>query len=720
MIKNVSARNRSTLNEYEAKQILKAFGIPVVTEKKVETIDDAIRAADQIGFPVAVKGLGAELAHKTESGLVVLNLTDAGAVRRAAETIRSRAGQHLEGFLVQAHIAGHREFVAGMFRDKQFGPVILFGSGGIFTEAYADITLRLAPISDATAADMLEEIQAAPLLKGIRGMNAADRTQLIRTLTGLSKLAMDFPDISEVDINPIIITPNGQSVAVDALIVPGTEPQRQKYSAPVSPKVLLDFFHPRSIAFIGASSVLGKWGHLLFTLVKSRGYKGDCYLVNPRGGRIAGMTVHKSIREIPEPLDLAVVTIPASGVEDLIPDLQQKGIHRMVLISSGFTETGDNGKRLEQQIVEKAKNAGILILGPNTMGISNPHIQFYCTGSHVWPEAGSTTVISQSGNMGMQLLHFAEQQDIGIRAFSGIGNEAMITVEDHLDAFGEDDLTRSIMLYIENIKNGRRFFESARRVSRKKPVVLLKGGQSRIGRRAARSHTGAMAGDTRVFDTACRQAGIIKVDYSMDLVDLSAAFSSLPLPAGNRVGVMSFGGGWGVITADLCSACGLKVPDLPPDLIERIDRILPPYWNRMNPIDLVGEVEASIPLTLIEELLKWNQCDGVIHLGILGRSQFTARRAASALMVDPDITREFVESYNRESRKSEKQFVTRSARLMEQYQKPVIGVSLPTIDTRKTVYAVKNCSCKGVFFPTPERAVKAFARMYEYRKGLSA
>ena len=238
---------------------------------------------------------------------------------------------------------------------------------------------------------------------------------------------------------------------------------------------LRPFFYPRSIAFVGASSQIGKWGHMLFTITASGGFGGDIYLVNPKGGRIAERTVFKSVVDIPGEVDLAVVTIPATKIAGLIPEFKKKGVRNMLLITSGFAETGAEGKKMEEMLIQKAAAAGILVVGPNTMGICNPHIHLYCTGSHVRPLPGSTAIVAQSGNMGTQLLAFAEQQAIGIRAFCGSGNEAMITIEDYLDAFEVDELTRTVMLYVESVKNGRRFFESACRVGQKKTDRPFKG-----------------------------------------------------------------------------------------------------------------------------------------------------------------------------------------------------------------------------------------------------
>ncbi|MDX2452913.1 acetate--CoA ligase family protein, partial [Desulfosarcina sp.] len=612
-VKNALESGRTALTEAESKTLLGRYGVPVVAETIAATAAGAVAAAADMGFPVVLKGLGEGLLHKTEGGLVHLNLAHEKSVSHAADQILGTTpGVQI---LVQPQIRGNREFVAGLFRDPHFGPAILFGLGGVLTEALSDVVFRLAPLTRQDAADMIESIRARSLIGPFRGESAVDRQTLLQTLMGLSAIAADFPEIAEIDINPLVATATGELKAVDALITLN-QPDRVTADAhPVPAPAIHALFYPRSVAFIGASSQMGKWGHMLICNVISGGFQGQVYAVNPKGGLIAGKPAFKTVSEIPGEVDLAVVTVPAAGIIDLIPQLKTKGIKNMVLITSGFGETGVDGKTLERELVEEAREAGILILGPNTMGICNPHINFFCTGTAVHPRAGSTAVVAQSGNMGTQLLAFAEAQGIGIRAFSGSGNEAMITIEDYMEGFEVDELTRTVMLYIESVKQGRRFFESACRVSHKKPIVLLKGGQTQAGNRAAASHTGAMASDTRLFDAVCRQAGIVKVDLPMELLDLSAAFSSLPLPQGNRVAIMTLGGGWGVVTADLCDQFGLDVPELSPELIVRIDQILPPYWSRSNPIDLVGENDLSVPLTVMEALLQWEACDAVINLG---------------------------------------------------------------------------------------------------------
>ena len=388
----------------------------------------------------------------------------------------------------------------------------------------------------------------------------------------------------------------------------------------------------------------------------------------------------------------------------------------MVLISSGFGETGPAGRRLEQELKTASRKAGVLILGPNTMGIANPHIRLYCTGTTVTPQPGTTAMVSQSGNMGAQLLAFAEQQGIGIRGFCGSGNEAMITMEDYLEAFEIDELTQTVILYVESLKNSRRFLNAARRTTCSKPVVLLKGGQTGSGKKAAASHTGALMSDTRVFNAMCRQAGIIKVDQPMELLDLAAAFSSLPLPKGPRTAIMTLGGGWGVVTADLCQAHQLEVPDLDPRVVRDLDALLPPYWSRSNPVDLVGERDLDLPVKALEILMDWDGCDAVINLGILGRRLFLQRLSQAVVQSDPHADQAFLDQSHAFLCDFESSYIRKITGLMEKYQKPVIGVHLLTDGHEKTIYPVPESHYSGVFYSTPERAVKALFKMAAYKK----
>jgi acyl-CoA synthetase (NDP forming) len=705
---------RNTLDEAASKKLLSAYGVPVIEEHLAADMPAALRQAEKMGYPLVLKGLGTRLTHKTERGLVRLGIRCREELRQALEEIEIAAGADLEGFLLQPLIQGRREFLAGLFRDPQFGPVVVFGLGGIFAEGLADVSMAVAPLEENQVERMMEEIQGRCLLGRFRGEAPVNRRTLRETLMGLSRLGMERPDVIEVDINPLLAGPEGELTAVDALVVLGDPPPPENERPKVDPRSIRRLFYPRSIAFIGASSSFGKWGNMLFTNVVAGNFPGPVYLVNPRGGSIAGREVYKTVLDIPGPVDLAVVTIPASGVLDLLPQLQEKSIKNLLLISSGFREAGPEGKALEARLVVRAREAGILLLGPNTMGICNPHDILYCTGTHVRPKPGSTAFVSQSGNLGTQLLAFAQEEGIGIRAFCGSGNEAMITIEDFMEGFEVDDLTDTVVLYLESIKNGRRFLEAARRVGHKKPVVVLKGGRTAAGFKAAASHTGALASDLRIFQAVCRQAGIITVEQPMELLDLSAVFSSLPLPLGNRVGIITMGGGWGVVAADLCVEYGLSVPELTEKIIAGIDQWLPPYWSRSNPIDLVAEFNHNIALAIVEELLKWDKCDAVIHMGVLGQLGFVKHMIASTRLADPTFDKVTLDRIPMILADFENQCLEKITRMMEIYHKPVLAVNLFADENMRTVTDLQDCQYKAITFSTPERAVKALSRMYEY------
>ena len=710
--------NSNVLCEDDAKKVLKEFGIPVVQEKRVLNTNEAVLAAKKIGFPVVLKGIGSKFLHKTDIGLVKLGLNNEESVKNAALFIKEKAGDALEAMLVQPMIKGTREFVAGMFKDPLFGPVIMFGLGGIFTEALNDVVFKIPPLTDIDISNMMKDISSKTLLDNFRGEKKVDKKNIKKVLLSLSSIAMEIPLIKEIDINPLIITSNGDVKAVDALIIIEKEKNKVIKKPYVPKKILGSLYNPDSIAFVGASRLLGKWGHLLPINTISGGFKGDIYFVNPKKKKIIGKNVYQSISDIKGKIDLVIVTIPAHKILDLIPQIKAKKIKGMLIITSGFKEIGAKGAQLEKKLVKEAYDAGITILGPNTMGICNPHKNFFCTGTHVHPLPGSISLVSQSGNIGTQLLAFAQQQDIGIRAFSGTGNEAMVTIEDYMELFEVDEKTKTVVLYIESIKDGPRFFKSAYRVSRKKPIVVLSGGRTKAGKKAASSHTGALASNSKVFNAACSQAGIVIVNQPLELLDLSVVFSSLPLPRGNKVAIMTLGGGWGVITTDLCLEYGLEVPKLSKNIISKLDKMLPLYWSQANPVDIVGERDQKIPIVTVEELLKWDQCDAVIHLGITGKRIFVNKMLQSMQSIDPEYSRKDLTIIKDMVLKHENNYIEHIARLTEKYKKPVIGVNLLTDNKTKTLYKIDGCKYKSVFFSSPERAVKALAGMFNYSKWL--
>jgi acyl-CoA synthetase (NDP forming) len=474
-------------------------------------------------------------------------------------------------------------------------------------------------------------------------------------------------------------------------------------------------FNPKAVAVIGASSTFGKWGQLILSNILAGNFEGKIFPVNPKEKSICGLPAYMRLTDIPEPVDLAFITTPAGTIPNILEECGEKGVKGVVLITSGFSETDEAGKRLEKHITSMCRERGLALVGPNTMGIICPYAKLFATGSHTRPREGSVAFVSQSGNLGLQLVHWAEEQGIGVSLFVGSGNEAMFSCTDYIEYLEHDPRTRIIVLYMENVGEGRRFLDVVRKVHRKKPVIVLKGGRTRAGRTAAVSHTGSMGGDQTVFRAACRQAGLLDVRFPTELLDLSAGFSSVPLPKGNRVGIVTLGGGWGVVTADECNLRGLVIPDIPESIVETIGEYLPQFWSKGNPVDLVGTQDLEVPVVAVEELLKWDGIDAVITLGIVGRLELVRSLIESTREVDASISSEFLNQMSALSREYEKDYIAKIVGLMETYEKPVIGVSLANTN-EGTVRPVAGKKYSGVFYMTPENAVNVLARIVDYHR----
>ena len=477
-------------------------------------------------------------------------------------------------------------------------------------------------------------------------------------------------------------------------------------------------FNPRSVAVIGASSNLGKWGQMILSNIVAGGFPGKIYPVNQKEESIFGISSHRTIEAVPGEVDLAIVTTPAESVPGVLEGCCRKSVKGVVVVTSGFSETGRAGRAVEARLVSLCRERNLVLVGPNTMGMICPYADLFATGAHIRPRKGPVAFISQSGNLGVQLIHWAEQQGVGVSLFVGSGNEAMISCVDYMEYLEQDPRTRIIILYLETVRNGRSFMETAARVNRVKPVIVLKGGRTEAGRAASASHTGAMGGKIVFFEAACRQAGLLDVRVPSELLDLSAALSSLPLPRKNRVGIVTLGGGWGVVTADRCNERGLQIPAIPEKTVARIGKYLPTFWSKGNPVDLVGTRDPDAPLVAVEELLRLDTIDAVISLGIVGRLEFIKLLVRSTREIDPSRV-DVLAGLESLGATYEKKYIERLAELMEAYEKPVIGVSLSRTD-EGTVRPVDGRKYSPVFYQTPEDAVNVLARMASYRAYLDS
>ncbi|MCX7677960.1 MAG: CoA-binding protein [Spirochaetes bacterium] len=479
-------------------------------------------------------------------------------------------------------------------------------------------------------------------------------------------------------------------------------------------KDLTKLFYPTSVAVIGASEHILKWGSIIISNIMAGGFQGEVYPVTTSSELVYGKKAYKTIAEIGKPVDLVVITIPAHSVQSVIEQCASVGIKNAVIVSSGFSETNEEGKKLERQLAEFAHAKGMNIVGPNTMGMANFKINLHAMFSHVRLFAGGISLMAQSGNVGNQIMYWAEQQHIGLSKFVGSGNEAVLRCEDYLDYFYQDEDTSVIIMYVEGVDDGRSFMEAARKTTAKKPVVLLKGGRTSIGSKAAMSHTGALAGSIQIFRSAMAQCGVCMVDTQSELLTLAAAFDSMPLPKGNRVGVVTLGGGWGVITADECEEHGLLLPPLSRELMAKLDERLPHFWSKGNPVDLVGQPDPQLYKDSVEIMASSDLYDAIIVLGIINSFKSVLRLYEAAIRLGKEVKMDFVEM-DKHLDGMQSAFLDNIAELMEKYEKPIYPVALISPPDQPVIHrSEKKGKYSAMIFKTPEEAVKCLAKQFRY------
>jgi len=471
-------------------------------------------------------------------------------------------------------------------------------------------------------------------------------------------------------------------------------------------------FEPETIAFIGSSTSLFKWGfNVLHTLVR-RGFAGEIYPVNPGGGDWFGRTVYKSLDELPSPVDLAIIVVKDTLVQGTIENCVAKHIPMGIVITAGFSETGEKGAQLEREIVETARKGGMRLIGPNTMGVFSAHPSIMQALMGAMPlTPGHVGLIVQSGNLGSSLSYRFLRRNIGISRLISSGNEADLTLEDFLEYLEEDPHTSIICLYVEGLRDGKRFFDAARRISKNKPILLMKGGRTEIGAKAAMSHTGAVASNDEIFMAMCTQAGIIRVDTMDEMIDVAGMLSGQPLPEGNRVGIITMGGGWGVIATDMCTSNGLVVEPLPDAVIQKLDHILPAYWSRGNPIDLVAPARVEVISDTVGILMEHTSIDAALVMG-LGYMTLRARGWLLSDVIPSSAAGEPAGQMIAEEMKLFRLLVD----LREKYNKPIVPVvDIMAFDTVMDDHPLRFLEDKGIMaYPSPAPAIRALAKVMKY------
>ena len=621
-VRNVLAKakedRRNSLTSSEAKQVASAYDIATPAEGLATSIDEAVAIASEIGFPVVLKIVSPDILHKTDAGGVIADISNVDGVRASYATILDNAKAHnaaaqIDGVQVQAQVTGGLEVIVGATTDPVFGKLVAFGLGGTLVEILQDVTFRLAPAESGDAHAMLDDISGSKILDGVRGESGVDRNALAQTIENVSHLVNDFPEISELDLNPVFASTAG-AVAADVRVLLDFEAVPQHYQR--APDEILAamkrIMEPSAVAVIGASAEDGKIGNSVMRNLIDGGYEGELYPVHPKADQILGRQCYPSIMDIPGNVDIAIFCIPAQFVAGVIAECGQKQVPGAILIPSGFAEIGEH--ELQDEIVKVAREANVRLMGPNIYGFYYTHKNLCATFCTPYNEKGSVALSSQSGGVGMAIIGFSRSTKMGVSAIVGLGNKSDIDEDDLLTYFEQDPNTSVIAMHVEDLKDGRAFASVAKRVSKTKPVVVLKAGRTSLGAKAANSHTGALAGDDRVYDAVLRQSGVVRAKSLNDMLEFARGLAVLPTPKGENVLILTGAGGSGVLLSDACVDNDLSLMAMPSDLDAAFREYIPPFGAAGNPVDITGGEPPTTYRATIDLALR----DQRIHSLVLG------------------------------------------------------------------------------------------------------
>ncbi|MBI3808356.1 MAG: acetate--CoA ligase family protein [Nitrospirae bacterium] len=386
---------------------------------------------------------------------------------------------------------------------------------------------------------------------------------------------------------------------------------------------LKPFFHPRSVAVIGASRNRTHIGYRLLESLQESRFAGTIIPVNPHATEIAGLPVFPSLRAVPGPVDLALIAVPPDAVLDVIDDCAAKQVSAAVLITAGFAEIGKAGTPLEQQLREKVRQYGIRLIGPNCFGLMNldPAVRLNATYTPAFPPTGRVAFASESGGIGLAVVTAASRLNLGLSSFVSVGNHADVTVNDLLEYWEQDLATDMILLYLETIVDPQRFRQIVERVERKKPIIVMKAGRTSSGQSAAGSHTAALATNETAVDALFKQCGVIRAKNLEEFLALATGLSAQPLPASRKVGILTNSGGPGVLCADSCATERLAVPELSKQAQSTLAALLPPTAALRNPVDVIGFATEEQHAKAVETMLKADEIDVLIILHVSVRAK---------------------------------------------------------------------------------------------------
>jgi 3-hydroxypropionyl-CoA synthetase (ADP-forming) len=599
---DIYSNKEKVITEELAKQVLSEYGVVVPKYALVKSTEEAEIEAEKVGFPLVAKVVSPEILHKTDVRGVKVGLQNQAEVKDAFNDMYVRLSKQyrVKGILLEKMAgAGGVELIVGLQNDPQFGPVIMTGIGGIYTEVFKDVSFRVLPITKEDAISMIDDLKGNKILRGFRGMSPVNMNMLAEALVNISKFGTDMaPYYESIDFNPVIFYEN-EYLVVDAKILLREKPDPEVISKAQPESEYLDlFFNAKSVALIGASPEPGKVGNSVLESLAKHEYMGKVYPVNAKGySEILGLKAYKSLDEIPDRVDVVVVTVDLKFVPDLLRSAAKKGIHNFVIISGGGKELGGERATIEGQIRELSEQLQIRIIGPNCIGMFNGENRLDCAfqghARMIRPKNGDVAFLSQSGTVGIA---FMESSDtFGMSKMVSYGNRSDVDEADMIWYLSEDPQTRVIGLYVEGLGDGRKFMNTARKAikERGKPVVVFKNGRSARGAKQAASHTGSLGGSYAVVKGALDQAGIISVDSYEELTAALKALAWQPVPSGGRVAMVTNGAGPIIAAIDHFERLGLQVAELSEDTKKSLKDHYPSTYVIGNPCDITGSANAD-------------------------------------------------------------------------------------------------------------------------------
>jgi 3-hydroxypropionyl-CoA synthetase (ADP-forming) len=601
VLSEVISSPHKVVTEDQAKHILSEYGLQVPPYVIVNNAQQAAKESATIGFPLVAKVVSPMILHKTEVKGVKTGLSSENEAVSAFNDMydRLRKDYELRGILLEKMVPPGVELIVGLQNDPQFGPVIMCGLGGVYTELFKDVSFRVLPIEKQDALEMLEGLKGKQILHGFRGSRPVNLEMVAEALVKIGTLGVDMaPYFESVDFNPMTVYPDNYYI-VDAKILLKDKPNASVISNAQPNSNYMDvFFNAKSIALIGASPEPGKIGNSVLESLSKHEYKGKIFPVNAKGyPEIMGLKAFKSLDEIEEPVDLVIVTVDLKFVPALLKISGSKGIHNMVIISGGGKELGGERAEIEQEIKQLSHDLGIRIIGPNCIGVFNGENRLDCAfqghARMVRPKNGKVSFLSQSGTVGIAFMETSDT--FGMSKMISYGNRSDVDEADMIWYLAQDPNTDVIGLYVEGLGDGRKFVDTAKRAiaEYRKPVVVFKNGRTTRGAVQAASHTGSLGGSFGVVKGAFEQSGIVSVDSYEELTGSLKALAWQPVPSGNRVAMVTNGAGPIIAAIDRFEDLGLKLANLSEGTINSFKQHYPATYVLGNPLDVTGSATAD-------------------------------------------------------------------------------------------------------------------------------